>query len=487
MGVEQLTLGVEAPRSVISAERISVPLSALVVDPAIYPREEVDHKRIERYAAVMRDGVAFPLMHIQIDPTDAARYRVLDGAHRLGAYRATGREAVEALLVDLNGLDPLLYAASCQTGPKELREVECRDVARRAYTANPDLTSAEIAVAVGRSRDSVDDYIRDLRAAGELATDLLILRMIRLGIPQERIAARLDWPQQTVAQHLPEMGALPFPVNADLERGFPAAQVAEKYGWPEPLVWALGLDSKTDAERFDLLRWGLRTWDTWGWADVDARFGDEWPGRIPAQLVGHALYYFTRPGDLVFDPMAGGGVVPDVCLALGRRCWAFDLDDRPETRPEIEPHVWESGNLIWPVNGKAKPDLIFFDPPYFDKKDAEYADGSISRLSRADYLQFFADFCALAREHTKPSTRLAFLNADWRDFQGTAALDEKPQQNIDVVHYAAILEAAGWERTHIIDAPLSSERFSAGVVKQMQGSRILGVVRRTLIVARRRA
>ena len=41
----------------------------------------------------------------------------------------------------------------------------------------------------------------------------------------------------------------------------------------------------------------------------DERFGDDWPGRIPAQLVAHTLFYFTNPGDLVFDPMAGGCVV----------------------------------------------------------------------------------------------------------------------------------------------------------------------------------
>ena len=26
-------------------------------------------------------------------------------------------------------------------------------------------------------------------------------------------------------------------------------------------------------------------------AEIDQRFGDEWPGRIPAQMVGHIIYY----------------------------------------------------------------------------------------------------------------------------------------------------------------------------------------------------
>ena len=66
------------------------------------------------------------------------------------------------------------------------------------------------------------------------------------------------------------------------------------------------------------------------------------------------------------DPMAGGGVTPDTCLALGRRCWAFDMEERAETRPEIESHTWiysPDQELSWPVSSKGKADLVIFDLP----------------------------------------------------------------------------------------------------------------------------
>ncbi len=105
------------------------------------------------------------------------------------------------------------------------------------------------------------------------------------------------------------------------------------------------------------------------------------PGRIPAQFGPHPLLLYTG-WDLVFDPMVGGGVVVDTCLAFNRKCWSFDLVDRPETRPEIEPHQWNPEGLLWPVKGKQKPDLIFFDPPYFKKQENHYPEESISVLSR---------------------------------------------------------------------------------------------------------
>lgn len=169
------------------------------------------------------------------------------------------------------------------------------------------------------------------------------------------------------------------------------------------------------------MNWGLRTWDYWYFNDIDQRFGDNWPRQIPAQLAAHTLYYFTQEGDLVFDPMAGGGVVADTCLAFNRRCWSFDLVDRPETRPEIEPHQWNPEGLLWPVppkgrragKGKDKPDLIFFDPPYFKKQENQYAKDSISSLSRKEYLKFFKELFPLFREYTKAHARIAFMNADW--------------------------------------------------------------------------
>jgi hypothetical protein len=464
---------------------VRLPIASIFIDEAIYPRKEQDAKRIERYAALMRDGIEFPPVEVEPE-NEEGRHRLLDGAHRLGACKSTGNPEVIATEIDLNGQDALLYSASRNKGPKELTENECKEVARRAYVANKDLTSGEIGLAIGRSRQAVDEYIKDLRAAAELVKDLAILRMDRLGLPQARGAVRVELSQAQLNEHLSGMPDLAFPINAGLARGFTAAQVAEQQGWPEPLVWSLALEGKADHPRFESLQWGLRTWDTWGWGDVDHRFGDDWPGRIPAQLVGHALYYFSKPGDLVFDPMAGGGVVPDTCLALGRHCWAFDLVDRPETRPEIEPHVWTPADLAWPVNGKSKPDLIFFDPPYFDKKADEYAEGSISALPRTTYLKFFAEFFRLAKDHTKKSTRLAFLNADWRDFQGKPALEEDPAEAITILDYGRVIEGAGWQVTHLIDAPMSSERFHGGVVAAMQTRRTLGVVRRTLIMARRR-
>jgi len=384
-----------------------IAISDIVLDETIYPRERIDHKRVAIFAENIRDNFPFDPIEVQPHPEKSGKYRILDGVHRWSAYKATGVKHLEVIVVkNLDGIGPLLYAAQKAIGPRQLSEGEAKNTARRAFQNNSRLSSSEIGKAIGRSRRTVDSYIADLRAATEMELDLKIFRMNCLGIPQGRIAKRLEAPQTTVSYHLAKLATLPFLLNADLSRVYTVSQVAEKHGWTEPMVWSIALRGKDDLERFRALNWGLRTWDQWSFNDCDKRFGDEWPGRIPAQLIAHILYYFSEQNDLVFDPMGGGGVTPDTCLAFNRRCWTLDMIDRPGSRPEIEFFYWElkGKSNLGVLNSKEKPYLIIFDPPYFDKKAEEYAQKSISMLSRKKYLNFFECFFALLRQHTKTST-----------------------------------------------------------------------------------
>ena len=317
-----------------------------------------------------------------------------------------------------------------------------------------------------------------------IVSKVKVLLMCRLGIPIDIIASilKINW---KTAKKYSQDGALLRSIRDALENGLSVPAAAIKLALPEPLVWAIALEGKNDKDRFDALGWNIRTWDYWYWGKCDQRFGDDWPGRIPAQMIAHILYYFSDQNDLVWDPMAGGGVVADTSLALNRKCRSFDLDDRADTRPEIEPFFWDPNDLKWPITDTTKPDLILFDPPYFQKKAADYDPTSISGLSRTEYLKFLERFFALAHQNAKETTQMAFINADWRDFQGTPARNEMVGNAIMIDDYLHIIKNSGWQRTHILQAPLTSERFNAAAVSAMQKKRIIGVISRYVIMARR--
>jgi len=161
------------------------------------------------------------------------------------------------------------------------------------------------------------------RVIPSLSSELKILVQDSLGIPDERIAERLKINRKTVTKFC-NNSQLFQSVRDSLDKGLSVSEAAQKHacpacpvapadgtgvgpedrtgGCPEPLVWSIALEGKGDQDRFVSLNWGLRTWDNWYFNDVDHRFGDDWPGRIPAQMIAHILYYFSDQNDLVFDP-----------------------------------------------------------------------------------------------------------------------------------------------------------------------------------------
>ncbi|MDP2647211.1 MAG: hypothetical protein Q8P24_19935 [Desulfobacterales bacterium] len=129
--------------------------------------------------------------------------------------------------------------------------------------------------------------------------------------------------------------------------------------------------------------------------------------------------------------------------------------------------------------------------PYYIKKEKAYREKateeipSISSYSKESYEKFIESFLMLARRNTGETTRMAFLNADWRDFESTPASKVNPDNSITIFDYHRILTKTGWKVTCRIECPLSSERLSGNQVQKMQDRRILGTVGRTLLIAKR--
>jgi len=481
---------------------MEVNISDLTLDQFIYPRGGKNEKTVEAYVEALTIGAQFPPIKIQRvfdypdgnEKTEATL--ILDGIHRWLAFKEGGFKKIPAvewkdkpLDYEKNKVALLLESAECNISHGDrLSSSDKKRIARDIASTDPECKWTESALAekLGVIQQTVNTWISDIRARQKASRNTVILRLSRLGCPQEKIAETTGVTRGRVAQIVSNTNF--GEINTLLSQGHDMDYIARHYNMDLALAWALRLEGKTDQEKFKELGWGLRTWAQWNFNECDERFGDDWPGRIPAQLVAHTLFYFTKRGDLVLDPMAGGGVVPDVCLLFERKCQSFDLTLR-DNRPEIEYHHWNPQRWTWPVT--KKPDLIFFDPPYFSKKEKEYEKKaaaetpSISSYTKEQYEDFLKSFFRLARENSKQSTRLAFLNADWIDFESTPAMNVDPDKCITSFDYHHLLTDTGWKVCYRIDCPFSSERLNALQVQRMQEKRILGTVSRYLLIAKR--
>jgi len=484
--------------------KLLFPVSDLTWDKFIYPRGSKSDKTISAYVEALEIGAQFPPIKIQrvFNYTDADGNEIievtiiLDGIHRWFAFKEKGIKKIEAVEwkdrpidYEKNKVALLLESAKYNTSHGDrLSSNDKKRVARDIASTDPECKWTESALAekLGVIRQTVNTWISDIRVRQKTNRNSIIIRLSRLGWTQDEIGKVVGMSRGRITQIVNNANF--GEINNLHSQGHDMEYIARHYNMDLPLAWALRLEGKTDQERFKELGWGLRTWDQWNFSECDERFGDDWPGRIPAQLIAHTLFYFTRPGDLVLDPMAGGGVVSDVCLLFERKCQAFDLATR-DNRPEIQYHYWDPQQWTWPIT--KKPDLIFFDPPYYIKKEKAYRKKatekapSISSCTREEYESFFKGFFTLAHKQSKETTRMAFLNADWRDFESTPASKEKPDKSITIFDYHRLLSKTGWKVTHRIECPLSSERLSGNQVQKMQDKCILGTVGRTLLIAKR--
>lgn len=64
-----------------------IKIEDIVLDNSIYPRINIDHKRVSMFEENMRDGFEFDPIHLQEHPDEPGKYRILDGAHRFQAYK----------------------------------------------------------------------------------------------------------------------------------------------------------------------------------------------------------------------------------------------------------------------------------------------------------------------------------------------------------------------------------------------------------------
>ena len=109
------------------------------------------------------------------------------------------------------------------------------------------------------------------RVSPSLSLEAKILILSRLGIPVERVAARLKVNRLTALKYS-ENSRLVRSIRSALKKGNISNQVAKENGCPEPLVWSIALEGKSDQDRFQPLNWGLRTWDYWYFNDLDHQF-----------------------------------------------------------------------------------------------------------------------------------------------------------------------------------------------------------------------
>jgi len=129
-------------------------------------------------------------------------------------------------------------------------------------------------------------------------------------------------------------------------------------------------------------------------------------GVTPAFIIYNLIQRYTKPGDLVVDPMAGSGTTIDVCEEEGRRVIGYDINPQ---HPKV---IYNDSRKI-PLEDNSV-DMVFIDPPYGDNVNYSDDPADIGKISAEDK-KYYEELEKVAKEIyriLKPGKIMGWLIGD---------------------------------------------------------------------------
>lgn len=453
----------------------TIDISRIELDEDIYPRTQKSQKTIEVYAEAMRSGALFPPIEVQrILDSGLERIVLIDGWHRVNAYQENKVREVQIRhwcpeVLDkkthLKDLRVRCITANLTHGDRLTNRDKENMCQLMAEADDPKtITEEEFGAIFGIAQKTVNNWIGAIRARQNGSRNNLIYRLSFLGWTQQEIADKVRIDRSAVSKIVNSSNFTE--IHNSLTSGRTISEVAEFHGLDLPVAWHIMLlGEPDDTARFERLERSVPLYDVWSFGARDNKYGIanyKW-GLITGQIIENLLYLYTAPGELVLDPMAGGGTTNDVCLVLNRECASFDIDP---VRDDIKYHDITTGvpSLRRAVR------LAILEPPYFNMKQDAYST-----------LDEYYEFLRLAIRHSaqmlQAGGHLALIVMDQVN---------KNHEKFPIIGPSyAMLQQAGLEYEHLVSLPLGTEQFQAyHVARAKENHFMLGINRQMWIFRR---
>jgi len=176
---------------------------------------------------------------------------------------------------------------------------------------------------------------------------------------------------------------------------------------------------------------------------------NKFQGVTPAFIIWNMIQRYTKPGDLVIDPMAGSGTTIDVCEEEGRKAIGYDLNPQ-------HPKVKNVDARKMPLNDNSV-DMVFIDSPYGDNVRYSNNPNCIGKISCEDQ-RFYDELEKAAKEIyriLKPEKIMGWLIGDqWVKRKFTP---------VGFKIYNMLTENVGFEPVDLICVSRSNQSSNTGV------------------------
>jgi len=357
-----------------------IPIDSVRFVKELYPRIRENDEAIERYRASLE---LLPAIIIARDGI------LVDGFHRLQAHKRENVTEIKA--INLGNLsDAEIFRESITRNAKHGQQLSVKDkqnLAGKLWLTFGDFPIdervKEIASLLAVSDKSVRNYTKDARAEEKKAMQEKAWDLWLNCESQRDIAETLGVTHPTIGDWVEDYGKL-----------------SKFYQQPE----------------------SLQHFDVWSFHTANNNAGTaSYFGKIPPQVVENLLWLYTEPGQIVFDPFAGGGTTIDVAKSMGRRVWSSDRKPSTPTLPIHEHDITEG----WPEDAPKCPDFILLDPPYWMQAAGRYSNDpeDLGNMSLDGFDTAWRNIIDTCYKHQKENHYLAFIVSPAEDKENDRVVD----------------------------------------------------------------
>ena len=204
--------------------------------------------------------------------------------------------------------------------------------------------------------------------------------------------------------------------------------------------------------------------NVWNFARPTEGLGEDYPGRIPGDILRNMFWLYSRENDLIVDLFAGGGVSMDAVAWWNSEAkkkdtalWALRQEsfDLVPSRKGIQKYDVSKPPYI-PKSAKGAG-LIFLDPPYWKQKRGDYSDDAtnLANLTLAEFHKTLMAILTAGADRLREGGHVALI---------IGATQSNGGFHDHSAHVMAHLPKTGLSLTQRVIVPYTTQQFSAADV-----------------------
>jgi hypothetical protein len=342
---------------------ITLSLDDVQFDKDLYPRQHEDENTIERYREAIDH---LPSITVARSLTRGGGWILVDGFHRWKAYQREGKKTIQAEdLGELTDEQILKEAISRNAGHgRQLDISDKRWNADRLYkrlSGSPDERCSVIAEVLSITVATAKKYCEEAkRSEKEILQDKAWEQWLDC-LTEREISEQIKVPQQTIS------------------------------GW---------VTEKRNDSKFGQGPDCPQHLDIWTFTP---KFDDGYFRKMEELVLEQVIWLYTKPGQIIFDPMVRTGTIIHVAKGMGRRIWGGDLKAHTPTLP-IHEHDIASG---CPSDAPPRADFVFLNPPRWQDAGGK-SSADLGSKTFDEFIKSWRMIIQTCKNHLAQNNRLAF-------------------------------------------------------------------------------